>query len=371
MATVATTQQTREAILVDGKTKFKITIWTTAQGPLPSMAIFAIQINDPEDPKADTFGRVVDITDFSLYGEDRAQAVLNQQAFYRLSQWVFYYDDLTTAVNATDVLKTRIDEMVTEWETYDTQFETITETTEHPRTGLDTFNTLVAAYDSAVAAEASALTARDDAKSTYDAAVVDAAAATNDVTHAQTVYNECVASKGYFDACLAALTALCGQSTTFSATGTGAGIFLTNSKTFRDAADVLRAACTADPPNAGQKAAYDAAVATYNSQVSAMDTTIATFRNDVTLANTAQSTALTNQTLFAGYCTNRQTELTNAQTAKTNADTAVANARTAYASAQAAYESAQMATEAALAAVRALKPTWTPATPLSGSSTTV
>lgn len=370
MATVATTQQTREAVVVDGKTQYKITIWTTEQGPLPTKAIFCIQINDPTDPKADTFGRVVTITDFSTYGEDRAQAVLDQEEFYRLDNWVFYYDDLTTAVNATDVLKTRIDEMVTEWETYDTQFEATTETTEHPQTGLDTFNTLVATYDAAAAAEATALTARDTAKDTYDTAVTDAADAATAVTAAETNYNDCVTAKGYFDACLAGFSTLYNKSNAFGATGTGAGIFLTYSKTYRTAAETLRGACTADPPTAGQKAAYDAAVSTYNTQVGAMDTDIATFRNDVAVAETVKNTAVANQALFAAFCTTRQTELNTAKTAKTTADTAVANARTAYASAQAAYESAQMATEAALAAVRALKPTWTPTDAASGSSTT-
>ena len=370
MATVATTQQTREAVVVDGKTQFKITIWTTEQGPLPTKAIFCIQINDPDDPKADTFGRIVAVPDFSTFGEDRAQAVLDHEEFYRIDSWVFYYDDLPTAVSATDVLKTRIDEMVTEWEMYDTEFEATTETTEHPRTGLDTFNTLVDAYDAAAKSEAVMFIARDDAKSAYDTAVTDASDATSGVTSAQTLYNDCVTAKGYFDACLAGFSTLYTKSNAFGATGTGAGLFLTQSKTFRTAADALRSACTADPPTAGQKATYDSAVTTYNSQLGAMDTDILTFRGDVATAEVVKNTAVANQALFAAFCATRQTELNTAQTAKTTADTAVANARTAYESAQAAYESAQMATEAALAAVRALKPTWTPTDPLVGSSTT-
>ena len=373
MATVATTQQTREAVVLDGKTQFKITVWTAVQGPLPSLCIFLIQVNDPTDPKADTFGRVAGITDFAGYGEDRAQAMLDQKEFYRTDRWVFYYDDLTTAVNATDVLKTRVDELVTSWETYDVEFEATSEVTEHPRTGLDTFNTLVEAYDSAATAEASAFIARDDAKTAYDEAVVDAASAATAVTQAQTRYNDCVTAKGYFDACLAAFSTLWTQSTAFGGTGTGAGLFITQSKAFRSAADALRAACVGDtyPAVVAATPLYDAAVSAYNSQVSAMDTTIGTFRGDLTVADTAKNTATTNQSLFAAFCVARQAEWTTAQTTKATADIAVANARTAYESAQAAYESAQRATEAALAAVRALKPTWTPTDALVGSSTTV
>src|SRR5512136_925282 len=129
---VTTTKQVREAVLVDGVTKFKITVTVTDKGPLPSASLLVIQINDPDDAKSDTFGRVAEILDFSTYAEDRVVAVANKQELYRLSSFVFYYDDLETAVNAQDVLKTRIDELVTNWETYDTQFETTSETTEHP-----------------------------------------------------------------------------------------------------------------------------------------------------------------------------------------------------------------------------------------------
>jgi hypothetical protein len=335
---------------------------------LPNKLIFLIKINDPTDPKADTFGRVVALTDFAEYDDDRALAVTRQDSYYRVDSWVFYYTDLTTAVNATDVLKTRIDELTINWELYTSQFETVAETIEHPRTGLDTFNALVAGYDAANTAEATALTARTTAKDTYDMAMTNAAAAATAVSTAETLYNDCITVKGYFDACLIALSNLYTQANTLGGTGTGAGLFLTDSNTFKTAADVLKAAATTTPPSAEQKSTYDNAAMTYAGQLTTMGTTLATFRGDVLIADTARAAAVINQSLFAMFCTTRQTELTNARTAKTTADTAVANARTAYESAQAGYESAQRATEAALAAIRALKPTWTPTDALVGSS---
>jgi hypothetical protein len=356
------TEQTRNAIYIDGVETFEIIITVTDAGDLPSKAVFVVQIQTQTDPKTDTFARVAAIADFTTYGTDRVAAIAAGDEYYRVTTFTFYYTDLNTGVAAADVLSSRIDELVTNWQTYDTSFVATAEIVEHPQPSLSAFEAAVAAYDTAVTAEATAKTTRDDAKTAYDLAVTDAATAAATVTATQTLYNNSLTVKGYFDACLTGLTNLYTKSNAFSGTGTAAGAFLTNSKTYRTAAETLRGACTADPPTSAQKSAYDSAVATYNSQVGAFETDIATYRQDVTVSLAAKNTGDSNQALFAAYCSGLQTAYTTAQTAKATADTAVATTLTTYKEAQAAYVVAQANTEAALAAVRSMDPTWTPTT---------
>jgi hypothetical protein len=371
MASYTKTEQIREAVLVDGVEKYKVTVTVTDAGDLSTEYIFTINIVETSDPKDDTFARVSAILDFDDYLEDRAQAVAAGDDYYRVNYWVFYYDNLKTAVNAATTLKSRVDELVEDWRIYDKKFETVTEETEHPQVETDTFNAAVDDYDDAVEAEAEAKEERDDTKDTYDEAVADAATATTAVSDAQSKADDCATTKGYFDDLLAGVVTFYAQANAFGLSTGQAGIFPARAKTFKTAANALRnASCVTSNCGAGVTDPYDTAESTFTAQITTMETDLEAYRQNVKTFESLKNAATANQTLFAAKCASAQTALATAQTAKTTADEEVATARTDYEDTQTAYEVAQAKTEAALAAVRALKPSWTPSTTASATGTT-
>jgi hypothetical protein len=329
-------QQFRQARTSSGALQYVIQAEVTDAGDLPDIYLFVMTVNDREDPKADTFARVATVADLSPVppsgtglSPDRPTALTlipePDTAYYRTNLANFIYTDLATAVAAQDVLKSRLDELVTDWQTYDNQFIADgvlkpIDVIDHPRYNQDAFTALVQGYVTAVATEATAKSTLDAAKVTYDSAVSAAATAQTAVTQAQGIYNDCVTAKNAVDVFVAA--------------------WRTN---FLGQANTLYAAYAATPsPDANVEAAYLAA------RIAALGVPVP----DCTT-----------------FCTARQTDLTNAQTAKATADTNVAAARTAYEDAKAAYAAAQSATEAALAAVRSLKPTFDPKTDIPASMT--
>lgn len=338
MAADTITEQVRKAIEgvdANGNTiaKFEVSITVTAKGDLPDDKIFVVSIVDPEDAKEDLFARVATIADFTETTVDRPTAVDTAEDEYRTSTFVLTYDNLETAINAQDVLKSRIDELVNDYRDYLNDFVAtpVAEETIHPQYTLDTFNSLVSAYSSAVTAEATAEQTRDDAKDDYDEAVTDAATAATKVTEAQTAWDNCKLAKSWFDDLYTAMAS---------------PKFYQEAEALRAAAETYRVATTGTNPTAE---------ATF---VTARDT----FVGQQAAANKALTTALANQGSFATLCGQMQSDLTTAQAAKATADTAVATKRTAYDDAQTAYENAQQATEAALAAITALKPDFDPET---------
>jgi hypothetical protein len=331
-------QQLRQAHTSSGTLQYVIQAEVTDAGDLPDTGLFVMTVNDREDPKADTFARVATVADLgptssSGLSTDRPTALLlipePDTAYYRTNRATFVYADLPTAVAAEDVLKSRLDELVTAWQTYDTKFVADgvlapVDVTDHPRYRQDAFTALVQAYVTAGKTEATAKTTLDTAKATYDSAVADATTAQTAVTHAHAAYD---------DPTTGCLVAASGIDAYVAAWGT----------TFLNAANALYAAYAAmsgADPNV--EAAY------IGQRTAALAITVP----DCTT-----------------YCGARKTDLTNAQAAKTAADNAVAVARTTYEDAKAAYAAAQSATEAALTAVRSLKPTFDPATDIPANIT--
>jgi hypothetical protein len=335
-----TTEQVRRAISgvdAEGLTiaNYEIAVSVTDKGDLPDDRLLVVTIIDPEDAKGDTFARVATIADFNDVTVDRPTAIANDEDVYRTSVFVFTYDNLETANNAQDVLKSRIDELVTDYLLFQTEFvaSPTAESTIHPQVTSDTFNSLVSAYSSSATAEATALVTRDAAKTAYDESVVDAAEAALAVTAAQAALDDCNQAKGWFDALYNAMAA---------------PAFATQAETFRLAAETFRTGINIT----GVDPVSEATLVTAHNL----------FANQQTIANAALATALSNQTSFAAQCAAKESALTTANTAKATADTAVATKRTAYDDAQTAYENAQQATEASLAAITALKPDFDPET---------
>lgn len=338
MASYTQTSMTAQAVTVNNVLKFQLDVAVTAKGDLPDENLFVINIQDLYDPKEDLFARVTNVDDLEELTTDRTTAVNNNTLFYRVKNWTFYYDNIDTAKNAKDVLKSRIDELVIDWRTYQTDFEATSEVTEHPRVDTDVYNTLIDTYELMLGAEQTAKETRDTAKDEYDEAVVDAADAATTLSDAETAWENCKTSKAWFQAL-------------YDAMKEGGG-FYQYANTFKAAAEAFRIVCTGDHPT--EEATF---VAAYN-----------TFTSKQGDASIALATAYSNLVLFDGLCFTKEAAVNTAQIAKTTADTAVYTKRTTYADTQSAYEAAQSASEAALAAVRALNPAYDPTTAVPNTS---
>lgn len=329
MANTITTQ-IRAAETIEGVEKFVITITVTDAGDLPTKAIFVMTLADPNDPKEDTFARVATIADLTELLEDRAAAVLAEETLYRVMSTRFIYDNLDTGVAAQDVLKSRIDELVIDWQTYSASFVTTSEVTTHPRVDPSAFEALVDAYTAALAAEATAKETRDSALTDYNTAQTDADDAATALTTAQTQRDQCYQFKSYFQTFYDSMKA-----------GTG---FYQDADTFRLAAETYRAATTGLNPAA--ESVFVAAQTTFGVKQSN--------------ANTALTNASANLALFAAECASKDTAVSTAQSTLATAQTTLAQKRTAYEDAQAAYAAAQAASDAALTAIKTLKPDYDP-----------
>jgi hypothetical protein len=323
-------QQTRQARTSSGTLQYEILAEVTDAGDLPDKNLFVMMIVDREDPKTDTFARIATVADLGPVPPtsdglsiDRPTALLltpePDTAYYRINLATFIYTDLATAVAAQDVLKTRLDELVTDWQTYLGQFLADgsikpIDVTDHPRYTQDAYTALVQSYVTAVKTEATAKLTVDTAKEAYDAAVAAAALAQTAVTQAQGIYNDCLVAKNVVDAFAAGMYSFINGA----------------AQTYRNTTPL--------------KGGSPDAETTYD-----------------TGKNTAL--ALTDpRPGCATFCGDRQTDLTNAQIATATANTNVASARTTYEDAKAAHAAAQAATEANLAAVRSLKPSFDPLT---------
>lgn len=332
MAEYTSSLMVGKAITAEGIQKFQLEVEITDKGDLPDENVFTVEIQDPTDPKEDSFARVVTVDDLEELTPDRPTAVANNDTLYRVKSWTFLYENIDTAVNAKEALKSRLDELVTDWRAYMLRFETTSETTEHPRVDTDTYNTAVQTYELMLGAEQVAQETMESAGEDYDTAVANAATAATALADAEFDRDQCQTTKEWFQALYDAMKA--------------AGGFYQHAETFKTAAETFRVVCTTEHPT--EEAIF---VSAYN-----------TFSGRQGEANTALTTAFTNLSSFEGLCADRQAAYTDAQTAKTAADTLVATKRTAYEDARSAYASAQGASEAALAAIRALKPDYDPTT---------
>jgi len=323
-------QQTRQARTSSGTLQYEIRAEVTDAGDLPDKSLFVMMVVDREDPKTDTFARVATVADLGPVppigdglSVDRPTALLlipePDTAYYRINLATFIYTDLATAVAAQDVLKTRLDELVTDWQTYLNQFLADgsvkpIDVIDHPRYTQDAYTALVQSYVTAVQTEVTAKLTVDTAKAAYDAAVAAAALAQTAVTQAQGIYDDCLVAQAEVDA------------------------FVTAMNTFYTAAHAYR---IGTPLKGGSPTTLEEI-----------------YDNAEAVANTA----LSNAPDCAPFCNAREAELNTAKTTRATADTNVASARTTYEDAKAAYAAAQAATEANLAAVRSLKPSFDPLT---------
>ena len=114
----------RSTIVVNGTNKYQITASCILKGTLPDVYIFLLNINDVVDPKNDTLARVIDVADITSYLDDRDDAIANADTLFRSYSVTLVFDNIDTANAAQKELKSRINTLVNNVDTFLDEFET-------------------------------------------------------------------------------------------------------------------------------------------------------------------------------------------------------------------------------------------------------
>jgi hypothetical protein len=117
--------------LSDGSIVYQLTVDVTDAGELPHRNLFVFEILDTLDATRDAFTRVGNPYDLNNVYTTRAGAITNGQKYYLAASMVKRYADLTIATQAIDAIRSRIDNSVNAWHTYNTVFAGI-EDYNHP-----------------------------------------------------------------------------------------------------------------------------------------------------------------------------------------------------------------------------------------------
>lgn len=209
MTTPIATQTRRIATQADGSTAYEVTTRVTEKYDLPTASLFVVTINDPLNPKADAlarvaspidlrrlsgllyvkvdaasisyisgdpFARVANIEDLTAYQSDRAEAVRRGQSVYLTDTFSALYSDPTTADAAYRQIISRLSELVTNWRTYTSTFETRpTQSYPLPSTPLSVEDLRREAYSNAVTLRTRAEEVHAAAQAAYERCTTDCA----------------------------------------------------------------------------------------------------------------------------------------------------------------------------------------------------
>lgn len=146
----------------DGTMVYDITSTVLDQGELPHANIFLFTILDPVDPNRDSFTRLANPYDILHVAQTRDSAIAADETTYLASVMTRRYTDIEVAVQAKDAVRSRIDNCVNSWVTYDTQFQgtlEILHPTAEPTYEQQLSDAYAAARDERIAAEATVVLA--------------------------------------------------------------------------------------------------------------------------------------------------------------------------------------------------------------------
>lgn len=130
--------------------EFRIEAVVDDAGELPTTAIFVFTIGAEDDATTDTFARIANPQDLQNLLINRDDTIDADGTEYLASSAEFLYEELNVAVDAKAMLKTRINELVKLWLTYENSF--ITESGEsrpYPSSDPEVEETLKADYTTA------------------------------------------------------------------------------------------------------------------------------------------------------------------------------------------------------------------------------
>lgn len=155
--------QVRKPAVIDGGTKYQLSAQCTDAGTLPDTGIFLFLVVQPEDPKNDAFQRIVDVVDFTQYGTSRQASITSGEGYYRSAYLTISYDDIATANGGRTELDSRINALVSNYDTYITAFLTPDEGSDiiYPVVDEGTKNALIAVYQATLPLVTAAEDVRD------------------------------------------------------------------------------------------------------------------------------------------------------------------------------------------------------------------
>jgi hypothetical protein len=153
------------------------------EGPLNDKGVFVFQIFNTRNALADIFQRVAEVVDVETYVDDRDLAVSNGDEYWRTSSHTLTFDDVEVATAAVRTISDRVNTLVNDFVTYQTDFETTPpdhETLNFPTAEptiinerKEEYEDSVTDYNTAVESGSEAITARDDAQTALDTANTD------------------------------------------------------------------------------------------------------------------------------------------------------------------------------------------------------
>jgi hypothetical protein len=163
--------------VVAGVPQYKIQNYMNDGGPLPDPCVFVMEVVDPLDATKDTLTRVAQVADYFAYPSLRTSAVYNTVGFYRSPGVTTSYADLSLATDAAQAYRDRVNQLVSDWMTYEYKFKHTAPGAAYdmPTADLSGIAQLVGAWQTAQVAAATANGALDTASA--------------DVTTAQTAYD--------------------------------------------------------------------------------------------------------------------------------------------------------------------------------------
>lgn len=144
---------TRTPVVIDNTGKYEILTTCVVSGSLPDTGIFLLGIADPSGPKSDILIRVIELGDTTVFKNNRDLAISSGDTQWRSAEVRLVYDDIETANAAQKELSQRINNLVVNFDTVNSEFTVTNEIIIYPVT-VDTTTQTVAKEDYAVARDA-------------------------------------------------------------------------------------------------------------------------------------------------------------------------------------------------------------------------
>ena len=167
----------------DDTIAFRVEINVVDAGTLPRPEIFVMNTIIDDDPTKDEFAYIANIQQLQEMPTSRYEVIKNGEDQYLTAAVSLQYDDLNTAVQGRQVLTTRLNDLVNEWNVYNDQFLVDSDV---PRF----YPTVDPGYEEQLKQDyADAVEAREDATTAALAAAADVDTSSTAVDAAQTYYD--------------------------------------------------------------------------------------------------------------------------------------------------------------------------------------
>lgn len=301
---MTTLVSTRKANVVNDITEsFTIESLISVASPLPTGAIFVYKVFDRTDPKEDVFQRVSRISDLTVLpvGRDAGLAASTGTGFEYLNySSLLSYPDLATAVAAETELEARVNKLVEDWNTYNSEFVATSVVITFPNATPETKQALIDAYTTAKQDRVNKQKLLDEANDTLTDAQDALTDITAQVTQLTTFSSGATDRTSEMSSTRSALQTLKTAGDTYEAVtsvSSCAGSFTSDTTTFLAALAAAAAAIT-------QASTY---VTNHTTFANSISTYLSTLNTAKTAAQTTVTTAAINQTTAQQNLTNAQT----------------------------------------------------------------